>query len=188
MPAPQLEVRVDGNTNIVRQFNKLDHALNRLDWATATEIVDKALRGASNIPVAKAKSGSRGFFDRTGRLRASIKVQKVRKYGRNHWNIIAGGPSAPHAHLIEEGTAYRFRGRTRAINRALAGRPSKFGRIVEKRSELRLENRGRVEARHFLSGAVEENQREMLNFVIQYGRSRLAKMARTARRGTGLKK
>lgn len=183
----QLDIRVDGNSNIVRQFNKLDHALNRLDWATATEIVDKAIRGAAKIPVATAKSGSRAFQDRTGRLRQSIRVQKVRKYGRNHWNIIAGGPSAPHAHLIERGTDYRFGSRSRRINRVRAGRRNKFG-FLEGADQLNLTSRGRVRARNFLTGSVEENRREMLNFVIQYGRSRLAAMARTARRGTGLKK
>lgn len=185
----QLEIRVDGNSNVIRQFNKLDHALNRLDWATATEIVDKALKGAAAIPVreAKAGSGGRGFRDKTGRLRQSIKVQKVRKYGRNHWNIIAGGASAPHAHLIERGTDYRFAARTRQINRIRAGRKSKFG-TFDRLERKHVTSRGRVEGRDFLSGAVEENRREMLNFVVGYGRSRLAQMARKARRGTGLKK
>lgn len=158
----QLDIRIDGRQNIARQFDKLNHAINRLPYATAVEIVDGGLAEAAKVPQKEARRKNRGFVDKSGRLRKSVKVQRLRRGNRRFVNVVAGGKGARQALIIDEGTGPRFR---------------RSGGYT-----------GRIRNRRFLVEAAEEKAADMTRVVVRYGRARLNRVARTARRGTGLKK
>lgn len=157
-----IDIRIDGRANIAKQFDRMNHALNRLPFAAAQEIVDPALAEAAKIPRKEARIRGRGFEDQTGRLRRSVKVQRRRRHGRRFVNVVAGGRGARQALLIEEGTTTRFK------------RSGAFA--------------GSIENRRFVVEAADEKKDDLLRSVLQYGRARINNLARTARKGTGLKK
>lgn len=158
----QLDIRIDGRLNVARQFDRLNHAINRLPYAVAVEIVDGGLAEAAKVPRREARRKNRGFVDQTGRLRRSVKVQRRRIRGRRFVNIVAGGKGARQALVIDEGTGPRFK-RTGAYT-------------------------GRVRNRRFLVEAAEEKASDMTRVLVRHGRTRINQAARTARRGTGLRK
>lgn len=158
----QLDITIDGRRNIAHQFDRLNHAINRLPYAVAVEIVDGGLAEAAKVPRKEARRKNRGFEDQTGRLRRSVKIQRRRLRGRRFVNIVAGGKGARQALIIDEGTGPRF-----------------------KRSGAYA---GRIRNRRFLVEAADERATDMTRVLVRYGRNRINMVARTARRGTGLRK
>lgn len=164
-------VSVDGKQNFAsdKAFDDMEHALNRLDHPAGAQIMDRAIKVATGIARKKAREPNRLFVDRSGRLRASIRVQGVRRGNREFTNLVAGGAGALQAQLIEGGTQ----------DRTTRGR----GRRIQKTAQFR----GRVEPRRFLESAVIETQPQMLARIISFGQGKLEEWAREARKNTGLK-
>lgn len=174
---PKISITLDNSANIVRKMDQVAHALNRLDYGIKVKIVDDAIKEAAKIPVRVAKQRNRKFIDRTGRLRRTIRVVTKRKYGRKFHNIEAGGVrGVGHAFWLEEGTGLRVANHYR------------FGTPLRRRRISLQDDYGKIGARKFISSAIQESRRGMLNVMVKFSRSRLAEATRLARRTTGLKK
>lgn len=70
------------------------------------EVVDFVIENEKAVAklMAEYARSSTAFSDVTGKLRKSI-THKKSKYTDGGWIVRAGGKEAPHAHLIEYGTA-----------------------------------------------------------------------------------
>lgn len=201
MPA-EIRLEVNGHRDAAltaRAIEGIAHAIHRLPFATRAAIVDPAIAQAAGIIVRRARTPNLRFIDRTGRLRKSIRVRKIRgAYNgvpRLYTNVIAGGQRGSHqAFIIEEGTENRFAGagrRTRArSNRrtSIIRRALDAERLLRARESGGLRARGNVGARKFLATAVDESENEVLQSVVSYGRAKLDEMTAVARKGTGLRK
>lgn len=83
-------------------LNGLSEALRQLPRALGDSVLKKALTQSAG-PVVDYARATAGFIDRSGSLRKSIGVRPMRR--RRYGSEIAMGPNAPHAHLVEFGTA-----------------------------------------------------------------------------------
>lgn len=144
--------------------------LRKVPFAMRAVAIDEAIFKAADIPVNIARRKNRGFVDRTGRLRRSVKKQSRTFSGgdsqgfpllRKFTNIIAGGVGARQAIIIDQGTKPRFAS-------------GKY--------------RGIVKARDFVSKALEESAPQMHSVVLQYARAKLDAVANFARKGSKLTK
>lgn len=196
----RLEVNGHDDARLTAQaVESIAHGIHRLPFAMRAAITDQGIAQAAGIIVRRARTPNLRFTDRTGRLRKSIRVQKI--YGayngvpRLYTNVIAGGTRGSHqAFIIEEGTENRFAGAGRRTRARSNRRTSILKRVLDAERLLAaqrsggLKRRGSVVATKFLANAVDDSETEVLQSVVSYGRARLDEMTAVARKGTGLRK
>ena len=92
-----------------RELRKLDRLITSLPDEMQRKVWRPSFGAAARVIAKGARQTDFGFEDKTGRLRASIKSGAIRK----KWaplerlkyaaGVLAGGPGARQAHLVEEG-------------------------------------------------------------------------------------
>lgn len=98
-------IEMEISVEMKQALKSFDSLLNDRDRKNAMRSVKTA--GANVIRDKAHKDAGKFFDDHTGKLRGSLKRAKTGIYkSRKGWvGVLAGGDNAPHAHLVEFGSA-----------------------------------------------------------------------------------
>jgi len=157
----------------VKGMADLGRALDQLPDKLSRNVLRGALRAAARV-VEKEAEATTAFKDKSGELRASIRVSTRFRRGRLMARVVAGNELAWYAHIIERGAREHVitaggKLSARQINKAIKTGSLRIGNNLV---GIQVRHPG-LRPRHFMKAALEKSARRSAEAAREYMRARL---------------